>query len=377
MRTAPLEPPSVMHLVDSLEAGGQERVAVNLANLLPRDRYRTYLCTTRHEGALATSVAAHVRRVQLERRSRFDLRGIQRLVSRIAADDVTLLHAHGSAVFIAAVASCFAPYPALVWHDHYGRYLFNDRPTWLYRLASHRMRGVIAVNRPLATWAESRLAVPSSRVWYVPNFVVQSAVASAVPELPGVAGARITCVANLRPQKDHQTLLVAMAQIVKHEPRAHLLLVGTSGERQQEILLRELVDKLGLQAHVSLLGHRDDVRDILLASDIGTLSSRSEGFPLALVEYGHAGLACVATSVGQCAEVLDEGRAGLLVPPGRPDELAHELIALLRSPARRSALGARLRERVGRMYTQHAVLDQICHVYDVVLRDRGTRGDQR
>src|SRR5438876_11120160 len=81
------------------------------------------------------------------------------------------------------------------------------------------------------------------------------------------------------------------------------------------------------------------------ACDVGVLSSRSEGMPLALLEYGMNGLPSVATRVGQCAEMLDDGRAGLLVPPAAPEPLAKAILALLQSPEQRAELGGRFRQR--------------------------------
>ena len=100
------------------------------------------------------------------------------------------------------------------------------------------------------------------------------------------------------------------------------------------------------------------------------LSSVSEGLPLALLEYGAARLAAVATAVGQCPEVLDGGSAGLLVPPRSPDLLAQALIALLKSPDKRRELGDRFYERVQALYSTEAVIGRICDVYQAVLENR-------
>jgi glycosyltransferase involved in cell wall biosynthesis len=362
--------------VDTLESGGLERVAVNIANALPRDRYRSYLGTTRRDGPLAALVADHVVRLKLARRSRFDVRGIRRLVSFVRSNDIAILHAHGSSLFVAAVASLVqAPRPpALIWHDHYGQYLCDDRPRWVYRLASRRVNGVISVNRPLAAWAKRHLCVPPAHVWYIPNFVCPPAPDQAVnTTLPGQGGRRIVCVANLRPQKDHESLFRAMAIVTRTHPDAHLLLVGSGGDPAYVTYLRDRALRLGVAGQISFLGHRDDVGAILESSDVGVLSSSSEGFPLALAEYGWAGLAAVSTDVGECRDVLDGGAAGVLVAPGDPDVLAAALVSLLQAPMRRRELGARLKERVRTVYAAERIVEQICEVYRIVAADsRGT-----
>jgi len=97
------------------------------------------------------------------------------------------------------------------------------------------------------------------------------------------------------------------------------------------------------------------------------LSSTSEGLPLALLEYGMAGLPAVATQVGQCPEVLDNGRVGVLIPPAEPDRLAKVLLSLLRSPERRAGLKELFRRRVQEVYSPGPVIQQVCRVYDAVM----------
>jgi glycosyltransferase involved in cell wall biosynthesis len=357
-----------MHLIDTLDLGGAERVAVNLANGLPRDRYQTYLCTTRREGALEGLLKSEVGRLRLKRRRRLEAKALTRLVGFVRTEGVQILHAHETSVFLAALASLFPPYPALVWHDHFGRHEEIERPVWLYRLLARRLSAVIAVNESLAEWSRARLRVPPGRVWYVPNFVSDTEVEGGAASLPGLRGSRIVCVANLRTQKDHLTLLDAMTLVVRRAPAAHLLLVGATVEAECREQVTRRCAQLGLEQHVSFLGSRPDVPSVLQACDIGVLSSVSEGLPLALLEYGMARLPAVATRVGQCTEVLAEGQAGMLVPPRTPGALAAALLELLGSPAQRVTYGNALHHRVKQFYSEGSVIQQICQVYDSVLR---------
>ena len=159
---------AVLHLVDSLDAGGMERMAVNLVNALPRDRFEPHLGTTRREGALSKAIAPDVARLSLERRGRFDPRAVVRLARYVRDRHIRIVHAHGSSLFLAAAASPLSG-ATLVWHDHFGRLGTETRPAWVYRVAARRTSGVIAVTRPLVDWAVQHLGVSAERVWYVPN----------------------------------------------------------------------------------------------------------------------------------------------------------------------------------------------------------------
>lgn len=361
------KPIGVMHLTDTLDPGGAERVAVNLVNVMPRERYCPYLCTTRRDGLLEKEVANDVGRLRLCRRNTLDVRGLWRLMKSVKKHRIRILHAHGTSVFVAAAASLFPPRPAVIWHIHAGEHAMADRSRLSIGVMAKHVRGVIAVNEPLARWCMRRLGTPAKRLWYIPNFVCTPSSQETLSDLPGKDGGRIVCVANIRPQKDHISLVRAMAIVKRQVPTAHLLLVGARSDTSQVDAVRQEISMHGLNENISLLGQRSDVHAILRSCDIGVLSSASEGLPLALIEYGMAGLPTVATRVGQCPEVLDEGRVGTLVEPGNPEELARGLLTLLRSPDERCVFGEQFLRHVKSSYSTEAVLPQVWQVYDEIL----------
>jgi glycosyltransferase involved in cell wall biosynthesis len=159
-----------------------------------------------------------------------------------------------------------------------------------------------------------------------------------------------------------------MALVIQRQPAAHLLVVGAAKDAACLNLVKNEISQLELGANVSLLGERHDVGAILRVCDIGVLSSASEGLPLALIEYGMAGLPAVATEVGQCSDILDYGRAGMLVASGAPEPLAEALLLLLGSPDLGGGLGRRLQTRTQELYSPCAIVEQVCRVYDTVLR---------
>lgn len=357
---------TVMHLVDSLAVGGAERVAVSLANELLRRGAPVHVCTTRAEGPLARLLAPGVGRLSLERTVRFSLRAAHALQAYIYRHGIDVLHAHGTSLFVATLASLAPPHPRLIWHDHYGGRL-TDRTALPYWLLSKRASVVLAVNEELARWSRETLGVPRERVLYLPNFpaVVPAGEVRSV-QLPGTKGQRVVCVANLRPQKDHLNLISAMRIVLRAFPQAHLICVGNDST-PHAVSVKTAVRRWGLEHQISLLGERLDVGDVLRGCDLGVLSSRSEGLPLALLEYGSAELPAVATRVGQCAEVLQNGEAGILVPSEDPAALAEAIMCILRDPATGARLGQALAERVRGQYSLASAVDKLREVYRAVV----------
>lgn len=358
----------VLHLVDSLEIGGAERMAVNLANGLSRAHFQPHLCATRLGGPLQKELAPDVQYLYLNRRALLDLPALRRLKNYIRQNHIRLLHAHGTTLFIAGLIRHLCPECKLIWHIHAGALIHQRRTLMMYRFLTRNADAILAVTRSLTAWAKTDLLFPAHRVWYAPNFILASKhKRSEAVELPGAAGFRLVCVANIRPPKDQMTLLRAFKYVVEAEPRAHLFLVGAEGDGTYARKIWTERDALDLKEQVWWLGKRDHVLSILSACDVGVLSSISEGFPLALLEYGAASLAAVATQVGECPEILDYGNAGMLTPPRDPGALADALIVLLTDPERRAALGCSLQKRIERYYTAETILKNVATIYTHVL----------
>jgi len=122
--------------------------------------------------------------------------------------------------------------------------------------------------------------------------------------------------------------------------------VGEDRQDDYSRVIKNTIFEYGLHQNVHLLGTRSDTADILDHVTVGVLSSVSEGLPVALLEYGLAGLAVVSTNVGQCAEVLGEGRYGELVPSSDAMALGQALRRLSEDHLLREAYACTFQERV-------------------------------
>jgi glycosyltransferase involved in cell wall biosynthesis len=302
-----------------------------------------------------------------------DVRALRRLVHYLRDESIEIIHAHGTSLFIAAAAKPFAGGTRLIWHDHLGASMAaRHRQRRLYRWAARRADHIITVSHLLERWADAELDLPADRITTIANFVLTGegpAAGDASVELPGSAGRRVACVANLRRQKDHLMLLRAMAIVVASVPDAHALFVGAPIDRAVEQSILAEIEALHLERNVTLLGPRPDVALVLAGCDLGVLSSQSEGFPLALLEYGMAALPVVATDVGECDVILDHGAAGRVVDPGDHEAMAAAVVELLSTPTVATALGERLRRRVVDHYSADAVVGEVEAIYETALED--------
>lgn len=353
----------ILHLIDTLSTGGAERVAVNLVNLLNHAGIETYLCATRREGPLRGLLVYQDRYLFLDRRTRFDVRALLKLVKFIKDNRIGILHAHSSSFFIAVLAKVYVRRLGLVWHDHYG---LSDqlelRSSGAIRLASLLFDGVFSVNLSLRAWAIRCLFVKPDRVAFLPNYADLGEHFRASWHVGRMKDHCILCLANLRPQKDHTTLLRAFALVKTDYKDAKLYLVGRDWQDVYSQSLRELVSQLKIK-DVYFMGEQADVVPFLNTASVAVLSSFSEGLPISLLEYSLAGLPVICTDVGHCGMVLKDGEAGWLVPARDANALSTAIIDAFSDPVMAQKRANLLYENTKEQFSPSAALLEVNNMY--------------
>ncbi len=283
---------------------------------------------------------------------------LSRLLRREAFD---LLHAHLlGASFAGSIAARWAGIPCLsTLHDSY---TLEENPAlafWTARWST----GLTAVAddiqgrlRAQVPGAEAKLSVIYNGVPSVSGGDRgQTRRTLGIPEEDVV----FCCVANLRAIKRHDLLLRGFCR--SRVEGGHLLIVGDGAERPA---LEELAEELEIAARVHFLGNRDDVPELLFASDVFVLVSDSEGLSRSIVEGMSQGLPVLATRVGGNPLLVDDGGNGLLVAAGDASGLGEAMGALADDPARRQEMGERSRALVRKRFDLAATVEQYLQRYD-------------
>ena len=233
----------------------------------------------------------------------------------------------------------------------------------LQRLAYRYARKVVA-NSPAAQRILEREGLAPASIAVIPNGVDLAAFEA---RSPAPAIRRFIVVANLRPEKSHETLLAAVAALREECPDIEVEIVG-DGPRRREI--ETLASREGVASNVTFLGHREDVPSLLANADAFVLPSRSEAFPNSAIEAMAAGLPVIASAVGGLLDLIEHGRTGLLVPAGDSNALAAAMRSVVRSPERAIAMGRAARSEVQQRYSFDRMVSAFEHLYLSALRDR-------
>lgn len=347
----------VLQLIDSLEPGGAERMAVNYANALSKEIAFSGIVVTRAEGELKSQLHNTVGYLYLNRKKTVDFSAIFKLRKFVKNNGVSIIHAHSSSFFIAVLFKLTLPSVKILWHDHYGNSEFlNQRKKTVLSWLSFLFSGIIVVNENLMQWA--RLNLHCKKIIYLPNFVCFDQESHNETKLMGKDGKRVVMLANLRPQKNHLLLLAIVQRLddAYHDWTFHL--IGKDFEDDYSKVIISEIYKRKLSEKVFVYGSKNDVSNIMRQCEIGVLTSKSEGLPVSVLEYGYSGLAVISTNVGAISTVIDDASSGFLVPSDDVQLFSEKLSLLMSDSQKRQNFGKHLQKVIFDGFTEQAVLEK-------------------
>jgi glycosyltransferase involved in cell wall biosynthesis len=184
----------------------------------------------------------------------------------------------------------------------------------------------------------------------------------------------IVAIGRLAPQKGLETLLRALPDIRRRDPRVLVVLVGEGPLRGE---LETYVRGAGLTPFVRFLGFRTDIGDILNASDVVAAPSLWEGLSISVLEAMAMAKAIVTTNIGSNLELVEDGVSGILVPPGRSGPFAESILRLTADPGLAGRFGEAARERFERGFTEQVMKESLWNLYDELLRKKTITMDPR
>lgn len=345
----------ILQLIDSLDAGGAERMAVNYANALADNVAFSAVVATRKEGLLKAVLNPKVGYFFAARKSTIDITAILRLRKFVKANKIQIVHCHGSSFFTAVLLKITYSGIKIIWHDHYGNSMYlSKRNTIPLKAASFFFEGIITVNRQLLEWSASNLYCKN--VIYLPNFVGRQDTSPVETILLGEEGKRIVCLANLRPQKNHFLLIDVAVKLKQSHPDWTFHLVGQDFKDAYSQEIKERITIQGLDKNVFLYGTKPDIANILDQSDICILTSRSEGLPLAFLEYGTFGKPVVVTNVGELPNIVRDRENGRIVPSENALLFYEAVTEIIANTHLREKMGSALAATIINNYSEQAIM---------------------
>src|SRR5260370_3483531 len=305
-------PVRLLHIVGESRFGGIAKITLPLGQITQAEGWQVDVLTT--DPIFQQAVKQHslglvnLDVIRREIHPVWDLGGLVRLTKFLRSEPYQIVHTHRStAGFVGRLAARLAGVPVIV-HTAHGFAFHEDSPasvrrfySALERLASRWCDRIVTVSEFHRTWAiELRICSPR-RIIAIPNGIAEVVRNREVglAEVRREMGARhgdlvILSMARLAPAKGMEYLIEAAAILPRTGRRIPIVIAGACPERHR---LEQVAAHLGVTDRVAFLGFREDVGDLLAASDLVVLTSLREGLSIALLEAMAAGKPIIATSL--------------------------------------------------------------------------------
>jgi glycosyltransferase involved in cell wall biosynthesis len=370
------QPVRVHALVDNLGSGGAEFLLADLAAVAPGAGIELSVATLKP--MLSPSPAAdrlrgrgvEPRHVQVT--SMIGARDGLRLRTHLERVRPDLVHTHlGTSDFLGGIAarSLGLPSVATIHADWWPRGRRDRAKTWLSsRARRHCAKVVIAVSDSARSAYLNGGRDAPEHVVVVRNGIADRARPGSGPAVRLELGLDpgdlvVTALSKLRPEKNFETSVAAVALLRERLPRVRLVIAGDGPHAE---VVRRHAGRLQKCARV--VGHREDVMALLDATDVLIHPSHFDAFPTSLLEAMSASVPVVATATGGMLEIVEHGSTGVLVdPPPAAEAFAAALEPLLADATLRRRLGEAGRARYEREFTAQSWALRLRGVYDQVL----------
>ncbi|MDP2898509.1 MAG: glycosyltransferase [bacterium] len=351
----------VLHIINSLDIGGNERFLLQLLEHLPRETFSQEVCVpdrgkdaTRDLEAACQRLGTPIKVLRVG--GNWDVSVLPRLIRVILRGHFDVVHTHLIYSQVYGRLAAAAARTRCIVSSEQNVYDFKARPpfSWVERRLSRWTDRVIACSNKVREHLIEKVGVNPLRVVVVPNGVdtdvffpikkrtrLYRSVENVRKQLGIEEGDTVIgTVGHMTRQKGYDVLVAAIPRILRKHPRAKFVFVGRG-------LLRGRIEKqaraLGVEQRSRFAGIRPDISVVLNCFDVFVLPSLWEGFGTAIIEAMACGVPVVASRVGGIPEIVEDGMNGLLVPPGRPGPLAEAVILMLDQPSMRREIA-----RVGR-----------------------------
>jgi glycosyltransferase involved in cell wall biosynthesis len=331
----------VLHVIDHLGYGGAPLVVKNVVERMPAGRIESVVCALR-PNPRALAINAEV--VTLKSR-KYSLAAVGAIARLCAERRIDVVHAHLQKAVMSSLLAAPRCTAALVLHEHGP--IFRGGTGCVYRLFFRlfgaRADTIIANSQATQAALQRTLAGKDVPVVVVPNFVDMERFdpdrydRRAIRQKLGLRDD--TCVVGFVGRLDRAKgadLFVEAAAHLRDERAAYrFLLIGEGAERQR---LEDQIQRLRLEAVVTLAGLQENPAEIMSAFDMAVVPSRREAFGIAALELMRMKVPVIVSRVGGLPELVRDEETGLLLPRLDASVLAQAIQRLVQDKALRNAL---------------------------------------
>ena len=348
----------ILRTITWMPIGGIEKSLLQVVPILNKEPFEVRVCCLREKGALVNKLEKSGVGVDfIPFRKRLDPIAIAKFIRYLKANKFHILHSHMYRSNVpSTIAGRIAKVPIIISQIHNVNTWETRRQLLMDKFLCRFRDGIIAVSEEVKRDIVENLKVPSDFVKVIYNGVENERFESVKKDHKfldsflnslGIEDDEIVIVmvSRLVEQKNPSFALRVFRKVLNKCPKSHLIFVGEGKLREE---LENDSQNIGISRNVHFLGMREDIPEILKASDIFLLPSLREGFSNAILEAMAAGLPVIVSDVGGNKEAVRDGVDGFLVNPEDEEMVKQKILLLIEDAAKRKEMGDNARNYVRR-----------------------------
>ncbi|MFA7293896.1 MAG: lipopolysaccharide heptosyltransferase II [Candidatus Omnitrophota bacterium] len=352
----------ILQILPELNVGGVETGTLDLSKYLVRLGHKVVVVSAggvlvkelEASGAKHYTLAVHKKSIFLMYKL------IPLLAEIIKQEEIEIVHARSRVPAWIAYFACRRTKAVFITtcHGYYKKHFFSIVMGWAKR--------VIVLSNVIARHMIEDFGVPHERIRLVPRSVDLERFKYLDPKSKRKDEFNVGIIGRITPLKGHLHFIKAMARISRVVPRLKIWIVGdapASKEAYKEEV-QVLVRRLGLWHCTEFLGTQRDIPGILAHLDLVVLATTThEAFGRVVVEAQASGVPVVATKVGGVIDIIEDGKNGLLVPPGDHKSMANAILRIYEDTQLARSLAENAYAKIKEKYTVELMVKNTLDVY--------------
>lgn len=349
---------SIVHIIDTLEAGGAERVLVTLCNIFAAKGHKVCVITTiENTKPLADQLNVKIELQELNRKSKLALADMKRMIEWCKPFDIVHVHSSHNLRYVFLAAKIFGLGKQIFFHEHFGNIEVDDSVSWHQRLI-YPKTVLIAVSRKIQEWAIEKLKMDAHKVFLLPN-IVEAQCIMPLQKTGTNDALKLLLVSNFRRPK-HIEFAVDLVAFIKQKRKIHLTIVGQKGDGVYCDEILERIASHELNADITIVHDCASVQSILHQFDMAMHVAKTESGPLVLIEYMAQGLPFLTHKTGEVVYQIEHDVPECLIENFDVANWFERINELLKN---RERLSNTLKSLYGKYYSEERYYEACLSIY--------------
>jgi len=299
----------ILHVIDTLNIGGAERVLVTLCNIFHQRNYKIDVLTIVTPGKYADELLSGITVYSLNRKWKFNLSKLYRLSNIADKYDIVHVHMRYDLRYVFLSKLLFGFKAKIVSHDHYGDIMIDQAVPKFAKFILNKVT-YVAVSKDLIEWAISKVGLPRGKTFLLSN-IVQIKHNTRIRKEANQNS--ILMISNIRPAKNIEFAIELMKALNESGSPYTLDIIGQINDMEYYQKILKMIDLYELDKKVKLIHDCYDVQAIIPKYSLAIHTARSESGPLVLIEYlGHS-MPFIAFKTGRVVEQIENELPELII----------------------------------------------------------------